>query len=204
MHKPNYIMINQNNQETLLFSASKNNLLEDHLTQEVNWVLEILRWRLRKEFDDMGEDHIEIKIPSLDGKPSLFSDLVIYYSLTPIQRIILALALTPVVAPVELYHTVYESDTYDCLAYGGNLENNPGLFFPKASTLLFLLHGTAIEKKVETMAEIMNHPLFLLNHLTLTTHSGAISEGNLRIEHNLIDYLAGKIQIDQLNERPLV
>lgn len=162
----------------------------DHIEQELNWLLDMLRWRLKQVF--RGQRIEQPETPQLEGT-STYRSLVEKHKLDSNQRLLLLLALAPNFIPSELTQVVNESPDYDPYVYGYKKHLQTTQFIPTGVTYLFLLKGKAYAAKLSAMKELLEHPLCENEYfkLTDTAQGEPLFNGYLETSLSLLKELAG-------------
>jgi hypothetical protein len=140
------------------------------LEAELNWLQKVVDTRLRLYFgaDCPYQEVSQISPPKIEAGGGPYSDWVLENGFGFAERLMLVLALAPHVRPEVLDGFFARNKTYDrpFSEFGGVKSTNHTGFLPSGETLLFLLAGTALKKRL-LMAYLFD-PEFLLvkQHIT--------------------------------------
>ena len=149
-------------------------------TAELQWFTQVLDLRFKLYFNT-GETpygHIEELLPpNLSGSP--YAQLIEEHQFGFAERIALALCLTPHLRPQLLDVFFTKNKTFDrpFTEFGGQVDNPHAGFMPTGETLLFIIAGADLERRLEA-AQLFgpDHPL--LRHRILEL--GEAKKGQLR------------------------
>ncbi|HRH13363.1 MAG TPA: ATP-binding protein [Azonexus sp.] len=133
----------------------KLNALARHLDAELDWLAAVLQRRLNSYFGNPPANPPlpgEIKPPALPEGASTFSTFVTAHKLNAAQRLVLALALAPVLRP-QLLDALWarnEATQRGFSEFGG--VHGGGQFVPTGETACFLLAGDELAGRLQAIA----------------------------------------------------
>lgn len=142
------------------------------LQKEIEWFSELLRRRLRHHLDAANKKKKEVRIaaPPFKVTRSVYATYVKMYKLDAAERVILLLALLPVIQPQLVENILHEFnlENRQIPEIGGVKGSHHGGMLPTGDTALFILSGTDMEKRIEySLLFSPKHKFSLYNLLRL-------------------------------------
>ncbi len=139
------------------------------LCQELDWLGQVIAWRLRRYFSPSEPGDLAMPPPPmLTASGSAWADLLQRQQATPAERLALALALAPHLRPQALDVFLTRNQTFDKPfaefgGMGGGLggtgsDSSPAAFQPSGQTLAFVLAGDDLAARLALL------PLFNSAH----------------------------------------
>lgn len=176
-----------------LNKQNKKAIHSDVIHSELEWLKEVLikRSELVGTEENIVESLFEIGLPDLSNTEHLDSayiSLIKMYGFGFIERLILILALTPHLYPKKL-EIFFQPDKI-MTGWGGKITADRQYFIPTGETIMFILAGNDIRKRLE-LIELFNkeHIFYKENLLYLEdpTTGGPELSGILKPSKDLID-----------------
>jgi AAA+ superfamily predicted ATPase len=125
------------------------------LQAELDWMQEIMEQVIRSYLKHEGHEksYLNIEPPNLKSSETLYAQLVREHQLSFLQRLALALCLTPLLRPqaLDLFFGKNKLIDRPFTEFGGLTSDRHSGFLPTLQTFYFLSAGTAPEKMVEAM-----------------------------------------------------
>ena len=170
----------------------KNNSLT--IEKEINWITSVIDTRMKLYFNNECEykSIYEVKAPIVKSESSIYSKFILENEIKTDDRLAIILSLLPHLKPELLDVFFTRNSTYDrnFSEFGGVKGKNFNGFIPTGETLLFILAGNDLHKRMETEYYLLHKSiLFKSNILKLfTVDSGEpMMSGMLTIN---IEYLS--------------
>lgn len=122
------------------------------LEAELQWLQKVIDTRLRLYFGAESAYHQvnQITPPAIESGSGLYGDLVLKHQFGFAERLMMIMALAPHVRPEVLDGFFARNKTYDrpFSEFGGVKGSSHSGFLPSGETLLFLLSGTDLKKRL--------------------------------------------------------
>ena len=119
----------------------------EHLEKEIQWLSEMIKYRINDYFNNKEEGKTYNKVPeppSFEGEPSVYSRFVELYKLTRYERLLLILSLAPIIDPSVL-DTFFITDKEKgkvFTSFGGVTSAVHNGFLPSGETFVFIAAGS--------------------------------------------------------------
>ncbi|MFO0434451.1 MAG: ATP-binding protein [Sphingobacteriaceae bacterium] len=158
------------------------------LQHEISWLTEILDTRMKLYFDNdcKYKDISEVEPPSLPSDTSTYAQFIHQNKLNAEERIALLLSLIPHLKPQVLDVFFTRNSSYDrgFSEFGGIKGKTFNGFLPSGETLLFIIAGKNLKKRLQT-EHFFLHTSFLFKNniikLQATENGEPIMSGMLNI-----------------------
>jgi len=144
--------------------------LGEVLRRELDWLAAAIDLRFRLYFESKGADVLEQLPPPAVAPASTYGAMLTALEAGPEERLLLALALAPLVAPQSLDAFLIKNQTTDrgFAEFGGVTAANRAGFLPTGETALFLLAGNDLGARLEALALLEpGQPVFARGPLRL-------------------------------------
>ncbi len=146
------------------------------LQSELDWLATVISARFQLYFDQEGPYTTveEIDEPDLTGGDSAYARLVREHSLDNYERLMLIMTLAPHIRPQVLDFFYTRNSTYDrqFTEFGGIRDNNRGGFLPTIETLLFLLAGDDLTRRIRLQTHLFHESLLTQLNIVLVGPAG--------------------------------
>jgi len=148
-------------------AALQNNA--ETIEQEIAWLTSVIDIRMKLYFKNECDyaDIFEVAAPPLKTGFSSYSDFVLEHKFKSAERLALILTILPHVKP-ELLDVFYTKNaTYDrsFSEFGGVKGKSFNGFIPTGETLLFILAGADLKKRMATAHNFLHHSALLKNNI---------------------------------------
>ena len=159
-----------------MVSATTKNAAD--LERELAWFAAVLEMRLKLYFGNANDlaSVFEIEPPNLSGSDSPYGQFLRHYELSFSERIVLLLALIPLVRPqlLDVLWSRNEATDRGFTEFGGVHSATHGGFIPTGETAAFILAGTNLATRFE-LTRIFEGDHFFARHNIL--HLSSVSAG---------------------------
>ena len=151
------------------------------LEREIAWFVEVLNARFQSYFEKEGEAHgdeaeqvREEGAPNLDGDPSEYARVVRECGMSNNERLVLLLALMPHIRPQVLdpFFTHNKAIDRGFTEFGGWRGKTHGGLLPTCETAVFILAGSNLVRRIETMALFEDTHFFSTLGMIRVQHQG--------------------------------
>ncbi len=153
------------------------------LEKEFEWFVKILEARLKIHFQNEPVENnlLGISPPDISNDKSSFSDFVKYYNLSNEERIILILALIPLLKPnlLDVFLVNNKSTGKIFTEFGGSSSQSVNGFIPTAETAFFIIAGEDVEKRIQ-LQSVFEHSHFFYKHNVLSLEAQSNDEPRFR------------------------
>jgi len=164
------------------------------LAADLDWLEAVIQTRLKLYFGEKSEfESIEQLQPNeFEGQDSVYVQLLNHYQLNLYERITLLLALAPHVKPqiLDVFFTTQPDKNRGFTEFGGIRGNMHGGFLPTGETVLFVLAGSDIQKRIQFQELFGSDHVFALHHILKLENppeNEPLWSGNLVISDEVID-----------------
>lgn len=146
--------------------------------QELNWLSQVIDVRLKKYFKletDLPAEHL-LSPPVYTEKEAPYVRMIEKYGFSFAERVAIALCLASHLRPqlLDVFFTKNKTFDRNFVEFGGIRNQSTGPFEPTGETLLFILSGTVLTKRLEALPLLqLTHRLFrhhILNLQAVTSH----------------------------------
>lgn len=139
------------------------------IEQELAWLTSVIDIRMKLYFKNDCDytDIFDADLPLLKPGSSTYADFLLEHKFKNSERFALLLAMLPHLKP-ELLDVFYTKNaTYDrnFSEFGGVKGKNFNGFIPTGETLLFILSGSDLKKRLEAEYDLLHHSLLLHNNI---------------------------------------
>lgn len=169
------------------------------LEKEFEWFINILEARLKFHFHSNGSEinsedsTMNIAPPDISNDKSSYSDFIRYYSLSIEERLILIIALVPLLKPnlLDVFLINNKSTGKIFTEFGGCSCLSVNGFVPTAETVFFIIAGDNLEKRIAVQS-IFEYSHFFFKHNVLTLETQSQNEprlkGTIKLSKEYFDY----------------
>lgn len=166
------------------------------IEREIAWLTAVIDIRMKLYFKNECDysDIFEVEAPSLKASSSAYADFVLEYKFKSGERLALILSILPHVKP-ELLDVFYTKNaTYDrsFSEFGGLKGKNFNGFIPTGETLLFILAGADLQKRLATEYDFIHYSALLKNNILKVSPVEAgepMMSGMLSIHSEFLSFL---------------
>jgi len=170
-------MVGNHNPNLKIRKAMTNN---EFISLELDWLTRMIIARIKKYFNqDASEQDIDpaTEIPSATAQGCTYEKFIVDNKLTLEDRVYLALTVSTILKPqiMDCFNIRNSSTDQRFVEFGCvSISDEPGLK-PTLSTVLFILAGADIEKRITLSRHFLNHPLFSSSLFPRNTKSESIN-----------------------------
>lgn len=174
----------------------------ESLNKEMKWLQSLIETRCKELFleDEMVLNAYEIPSPPEFDNESPYAITVNSYSLTTIERVILALGIASAHYPsiLKTFVQIEESSNAFAIEAGGEYNKVNRSFKPTFQTALFLLAGKDLTLWSRYSAQLINGSILLQNDIIYNRSSAEFIHGKIELDTAYLNYfLSGqKPQLD--------
>ena len=134
------------------------------MNAELNWLTNLVVGRIQSYFDPESpeEPFSPENAPAVDPAGSSYERFIAQNGLTPEDRVFLALSVAPVLKPqiMDCFHIKNASTDRRFVEFGCLDDDQTGIIRPTLDTVLFLLAGDDVEKRIPLARHFLEHPVF--------------------------------------------
>lgn len=177
------------------------------LTQEMDWLAQIIDLRLRDHLgqEPMGDILRAIPAPDLSYSESFYAQTLRNNDVSIPERLLMLLALAPHIKPELLdVFTIRNSVSDKRFTEFGGATDSTIAFIPTGETALFLLGGTSLEERFSYLELLTNEGRLASKKLLRVENAGRLEpvmSGRLSIDRDFLHYcLTGKQQQPEFND----
>ncbi len=164
------------------------------LVADLAWLEAVIQTRMKLYFGDKPEfgSIEEISLNEFEDEDSVYVQLLNHYQLNLYERITLLLALAPHIKPqiLDVFFTSQPDKNRGFTEFGGIRGNMHGGFLPTGETVLFVLAGSDIQKRIQFQELFGSDHVFALHHILKLENppeNEPLWSGNLVISDEVID-----------------
>lgn len=146
------------------------------LEQELVWLEAVISARFQLYFEQEGlySSVEEIDEPDLTNNESAYAQLIREHGLDNYERLMLIMALAPHIRPQVLDFFYTSNSTYDRVftEFGGVRDNTRGGFLPTVETILFLVAGADLTRRIRLQTHLFHESALTQLNIILVGPSG--------------------------------
>ena len=131
---------------------------------ELNWLTNLVVGRIQHYFnpDSPGEGAPPEEVPEVDAGGCAYERFIAQNNLSPEDRVFLALSIVPVLRPqiMDCFHIKNVNTDRRFVEFGCLEDDQTGVIRPSLDTVLFILSGNDIGKRIALSRHFQEHPVF--------------------------------------------
>jgi len=177
------------------------------LTQEMEWLAQLIDLRLRDHLgqESVGDILYAVPAPDVSVSESFYAQAMRDHAVSIPERLVILLALAPHIKPELLdVFTIRNSVSDKRFTEFGGATDSAIAFIPTGETALFLLGGTSLEERFTYLQLLTNEGSLTSKKLLRVENAGRLEpvmSGRLSIDSDFLHYcLSGKLQQPEFND----
>lgn len=139
------------------------------IERELVWLTAVIDTRMKLYFKNECDytDIFDVGPPALKPGSSTYADFLLEHRFKDSERLALLLAMLPHLKPelLDVFYTKNASYDRNFSEFGGAKGKNFNGFMPTGETLLFILSGGDLKKRMEAEHDLLHHSLLLRNSI---------------------------------------
>ncbi len=140
------------------------------LQKEINWLREVIKVRFELYFNQKNKvKTISVEPPDLSQDKSVYSNFIIHYKFSGLERLAIILTLTAHLQPqvLDVFFTRNKQLNRAFTEFGGVKAKNYGGFVPTGETLAFLAGANDLFTKLSIIKLFRNEHLFVKHNILI-------------------------------------
>lgn len=179
---------------TMVTNILKNN--SKALIKELDWFFQVLDTRIKLHFghECSYSDIYEIPLPVHNDNESIYGELVNHYAMSFAERVVFVLGLIPHIRPqmLDVFFTKNAASSRTFTEFGGRNSHSHAGFLPTGETVMFILAGDNLEKRLSFYNIFSTDHFFAKDKILYLEGKDSIEpelNGFIILSKEVIDYL---------------